>query len=197
MVRSQPTYKGKRPLNASQLIAAKMIASNEMTFGRIAEELKITEITLMNWRSRADFQQKVAEYAEGIVQATSTLKFSARNRRIEALNKLAEDYEIIMQERAAWYAEHLPEVPGGRTGHLVHQIKVVGVGKNAQVVEEDVLDKALDEGFKDTLVHIAKERGEWAEKREVTGINGSPLLPISEIVVKLTQRDDAEKETEA
>ena len=192
MVKPNNGYKGTRPLNATQLLAAKMIAANEISFERIAEELKVTSITLKNWRSRADFQQKVVEYAEEIVQKTSTLKFSDKNRRIAALNKLAEDYETIMQERAAWYVENLPNVPGGRTGHLVHQVKVVGVGKNAQIVEEDVLDRALDEGFKDTLIHLAKERGEWAEKREHTGANGAPLLPISEIVVKLTVREGEE-----
>jgi len=178
------------------MLAAQMIAANELPFDRIAEEMKVSRVTLDNWRSREDFQHKVAEYIQEIVQATSTLKFSDRNRRIDALNKMAMDYETIMRERAEWYTEKLPEVPGGRTGHLVHQIKVVGFGKNAQVVEEDTLDKALDEGFKDTLIHLAKERGEWSEKREVTGANGAPLLPVSEIVVKLTERsaDDAGEE---
>lgn len=185
MVKASKGYKGTQPLTTNQRLAARLIAENELTFERIAEEIGVSQLTLANWRTRDDFQQVVRDVGESIVQKTSTLKYADRNRRIGALNNLAESMEQIIRERAEWYTKNDENAPGGRSGLIVRTRRAIGNGKVVEIIEEDQLDRALVSEYKDTLIHIAKERGEWSDKKELSGPGGAPLLPIKEIVINV------------
>lgn len=171
-------------LTAKQLKAATLVAEDTLSNQRIAEECKVTRQTIDNWKKLPAFQNAVRQKTQELDDAVSQLRFAKRRERIRALNEQAEDYLTIVSERGSWFAQHEPDVPGGRTGRIVRTERVIGVGKAAQVTVEYELDKGLESQFDSVLVQLAKERGEWSDgKRELTGPNGSPLLPIIEIEV--------------
>lgn len=171
-------------LTAKQLKAATLVAEDTLSNQRIAEECKVTRQTIDNWKKLPAFQNAVRQKTQELDDAVSQLRFAKRRERIRALNEQAEDYLTIVSERGSWFAANEPDVPGGRTGRIVRTERVIGVGKAAQVTVEYELDKGLESQFDSVLVQLAKERGEWSDgKRELTGPNGSPLLPIIEIEV--------------
>lgn len=173
-----------KELTGRQLKAAVLVAEDALSNKRIAEECAISEQTLLNWKKLPLFMTVVREKTQALDDAVSQLRFAKRRNRIEALDAMAADYLQIIAERAAWYGENYPGTPGGKTGRIVMQEKIIGTGRNATQTVEHVLDKGLDDGLRNTLIHIAKERGEWSDgKRELTGPNGTPLLPIIEIEV--------------
>jgi hypothetical protein len=180
-----------------------LVAQDNMPRIRIAEECGITAASLYEWLKMPLFQALVSEHIADIEAQISNLPYVKRRDRIAALAELAEDIATIRDERAAFAIDLAaaktedgkpahPEIQGGRTGWVVRSRKVIGVGKAAQVIEEDAFDKALSTEYRATLEHIARERGEWSEKREHSGPGGAPLLPIVEIEVVLPLDDDAE-----
>lgn len=174
----------EKPLSAKQLKAAALVGEDALTNERIATECGITLSTLYKWKTERPFQEAVRKKVQELDDAVSQLQFAKRRERIRALDQMAQDYVTLVEERAAWFTENEPDIPGGRTGRIVRQERVLGSGKSQVRTTEYVLDKALDQGLRDTFVHIAKERGEWSDgRRELTGPNGTPLLPIIEIEV--------------
>lgn len=174
-----------KPLTAKQMKAAVLVAEDAISNERIAEECGVSSKTLYNWKLLPEFQAVVREKTQELDDAVSQLQFAKRRGRLEALNAQATDYQTIVKERAEWFGRHEPDVPGGKTGRIIRQEKVIGTGRNAVATTEYALDKGLEAQFDNVLVQIARERGEWLDKRELTGANGTPLVPITEIVVNL------------
>jgi Helix-turn-helix of insertion element transposase len=185
--------------------AATLIAEDTMSKGRIAEECGTSEKTLVKWRNEPQFQNRVAEIIAELDEQVTQLRFAKKRERIRALDELAVDLLTIRNERGAAYAEagtwvsdpetgeqvfvpdpNMRGVPGGKTGRIIRQVKIAGTGKNTEKIIEHAYDSSVDKSFRETLVHIAKERGEWSDgRREFTGPNGTSLLPIIEIEVAI------------
>jgi hypothetical protein len=72
--------------------------------------------------------------------------------------------------------------PGGDTGLVVRQFKVTN-GRNAQIVEEYVFDKAIIDARQALRKQIAQELGQWTEKKEISG-DGLPIMVV------FKERDD-------
>lgn len=180
-------------LSGKQLRAAWLSAEDALSNERIAEEVGVSRSTLQEWKKMPTFMSAVRDRVQELDESVSQLQFAKRRERIRALEEMAQDYITIRNERAEWFAKHAKRIPGGRTGRIVKQDKVIGTGKSAVKTTEYVVDRQTDEGFKATLKQIAQERGEWSEKRELSGPNGLPLLPIVEVTVvqpDMTPRDD-------
>jgi hypothetical protein len=64
----------------------------------------------------------------------------------------------VVEERAA--DASMAKVPGGRTGLLVRQIKVVGSGANQKLVPEYVVDTGLLREIRATAQQAAEELGQ-------------------------------------
>lgn len=189
----------KPGLSAKQLKAALLVGEDSMSVARIAEECGVSERIIHKWKLNPEFMDAVRQKVRELDEATSQFRFAKRRGRIAALEQMAEDHLTIMAERAAWFAENDPEVPGGRTGRIIKRIKVIGVGKNSTQVTEYEEDKGLDSNFRDTIKQIAQERGEWSDKKEVSGPNGMPLLPIIELRIREPEpvKDDPDAEDAA
>jgi hypothetical protein len=70
---------------------------------------------------------------------------------------------------------------GGTSGFIVRQVKVIGQGRNQQVVEEFAADTALANQILAVNRQAAQELGEWSEKKQVTGANDGPIeLKVAE-----------------
>jgi phage terminase small subunit len=125
-----------------------------------------------------------------------------QQNRIDALVRRHRLLEQVVNERAA--DAFVADVPGGKTGLIVKQLKRVkhiylpdpdDEDGRASVEVEDQWEAAVDTGLlkelRDHEKQVAQELGEWTEKREIGGMGGAPvLLEIRNIVVPLPAPDD-------
>jgi hypothetical protein len=112
----------------------------------------------------------------------------------------------VIVERAA--SAEMQRVPGGRTGLLTHAVKGIGAGENFQVVDAYDVDASLLREMREIEKQAAQEVGQWTEKHEHTGADGSPLaiepafeelrkLPADELVRLYREALEALEETGA
>lgn len=138
---------------------------------------------LANAVIQAEIEATLAELrAEGIANKAN---------RIRDYDELRRRIWLVIEARAAEYAPTgeepdpaiagfyrkgtSPRVVGGESGLVVKQFKVVGSGRNQQVIEEHVVDSALISELLAVNKQAAQELGEWSEKRQITGADGGPI----------------------
>lgn len=100
-----------------------------------------------------------------------------RVSRVAFQNERWMQHQRLMKARAEMYRE----VPGGDTGLIVRQVKVVGTGKNAREIDEYKYDAALMQEIRELERHAATELGQWSEKQEVTVKPAEPSEDYSKI----------------
>lgn len=169
--------------------AAILLAEDTLPKTRIAEEVGVTSTTLSNWRQVPEFEAAIQDKVKELDEAVTALRFVKRRERLEVLSNQASAYLQIIEERAAYFAQNEPEVPGGKSGHVTRREKTLGSGSKQTTTVEYEVDTGTDRQLNATLVQIAKERGEWSDKKELTGPGGSALLPIVEIEVTMPAVD--------
>lgn len=185
----------KFKINPTRLKAARLIAANDMDRDRIAEEVGVKRSTLDSWNAHPKFKSKVAEFLEEIEQQMLRLPISKRHIRVARLQGLQERLQIVLDDRQEAYIKE-EQVIGGRSGAIVKQTKTVGAGKEARVIEEYAFDAAIFREIRAIDEQAAKELGQWIDKGELTGKNGSPLM-MTEVVIDMSSLgDDAEDEPE-
>ena len=172
-----------------RLTAARLTAANEMNNTRIAEEVGITTTTLQRWQSHPDFKAKVADYLAEIESDMLRLPIAKKHVRVARLQDLQERLQMVLDDRQAAYLKE-DTVIAGRSGAIVKQTKSVGSGENARIVEESVFDAALFREIRAIDEQAAKELGQWIDKGELTGRNGTPLM-VTEVVIDMTSLGDA------
>lgn len=151
--------------------AAVLVAEDELSDIAIAKKIGIGERTLYNWKEHPDFQARVQEHVATL--EASVLKFAVAKKRYRM--SVYDDEERRIRDLVTARADEHQDVPGGGTGLLVRQIKQIGAGRDATVIEEYTADTALLSERRRNLQQAAQEAGQWAEKREVTGKNGGPI----------------------
>ncbi len=104
---------------------------------------------------------RIAELRGTIVSQVIKLEVTERNSRVRALQDIADRLRRVMDERGA--DPTMQAIPGGKTGLLVRQVKA---GKTGDI-EEYKVDTATTSEFRATLEQVAKEVGQWAEKRDL------------------------------
>lgn len=172
-----------------RLKAARLVAANDMSRNRIAEEVGVQRSTLDTWNGHPEFKAKVAMYLEEIENQMLRLPIAKRTVRVARLNDLQERLQMVLDDRQTAYMKE-EQVIGGRSGAIVKQTKTVGAGKEARVVEEYAFDAALFREIRAIDEQAAKELGQWVDKGELTGKNGSPLL-MTEVVIDMSSLGDA------
>ncbi len=160
--------------------AALLVAEDKLTDEEIATKCGISRATLKRWRQRTEFAARVAEHRNRWAAELDAEGIANRKNRVAMLNRDWGRLEQVIAERAA--DPEMADVPGGGTGLLVHTIKVVGVGQNAQRVDEYSVDTGLLREKREHAKQAAQELGQWTEKQEVTGKDGAPIV-IREIRV--------------
>lgn len=98
-----------------------------------------------------------AQTIKDVAKALPTL--AVREQRLAALQDRHDRMAIVMTERA----DDMATVPGGKSGLLVRQIKQIGSGESAQIVEEYKLDTGLLSEFREHEKQVAMELGQWQE----------------------------------
>jgi hypothetical protein len=144
-------------------VAIAMLVEDKHTDEQIAEKIGVTRDALARWKTWPEFD---AEYQVALAEFYLRVRgrrFAIKERRVAALNEIAEKYLQVIDERAI---EHAGEAAGGGTGLIVEQIKLAASGDS---VTEYVADVAVTRELRATLEQLEKELGQRVEKVEHSG----------------------------
>ncbi|MDE2102873.1 MAG: helix-turn-helix domain-containing protein [Patescibacteria group bacterium] len=147
--------------------AALLVAADELSDTAIAARCGVSQMTLERWKRRTEFRTRVEEHVAAWRAEVFARGIADRARRVDALNERWDQMKQVIGERGA--DPEMAAVPGGTTGLLVKTLKIIGVGKDAQAVEEYTVDTGLLKELREHEKQAAQELGQWTEKREHSG----------------------------
>lgn len=143
--------------------AAILLAENNLSDEAIAQRAGVTRRTLANWKLHPEFSARVGDHVGQIQVGMLRLAIAKKHKRLETLDAMHDKLLRVIDERAA---EQL-NAPGADTGLVVRQIKQVGAGRDAQIVEEFAVDTGTLRELRALEEQAAKELGQWIEKSQV------------------------------
>jgi transposase-like protein len=146
--------------------AAALLAQDELTDEEIAQRVGVARQTLTRWKVEPDFLDMITEHTARVQSAMLRLDIAKRHKRVEKLDILHEKSWSVIEARAAAMPN---DAPGTKTGLLVHQVKQVGAGPSATIVDEYVVDTALMKEIRAIQEQAAAELGQKVDKVAVTG----------------------------
>ncbi len=146
--------------------AAVLLAENERSDQEIAACLGIGRTTLSRWKTDSEFAAQVGDHIGEIKARMLRRAIAKKERRIDVLNALHEKCLTVIAERAG----KNPGVAGDQTGLMVRQMKQIGSGRDAQVIEEFAVDASLIARIQSLHEQAAKELGQWQDKLQVEGL---------------------------
>ncbi len=143
--------------------AAILIAEDDLADEAISAAVGITRKTLHNWKQDPDFTAIVGDRVGQIQAAMLKHAIAKKHRRLAVLDDLHDKALQVIEERI-----DTDGAPGQSTGLVVRQLKQIGAGKSAEVVEEFTVDTGLLREIRALHEQAAKELGQWTEKADVT-----------------------------
>ena len=134
-----------------------------------------------------ELQEQVAEKTVKSVVKLADLEIAVRLNRVNALEYRWQKIQQVIEERAA--DPSMAEIPGGKTGLIVRQIKTVGSGAGMKVLPEYVIDAGLLKELRAHEQQAAQELGQWVNKREVTGEDGNAIeINVNDVRERIESR---------
>jgi hypothetical protein len=189
--------------------AAILLAEDELSDEAIADDLKMGRRTLTRWKTEPEFNALVGDYRGKIVAQALKLHIAKKHKRVARLDELEQRLWQIVEERASNYAAKAMEadeqgsetralreifgnqetVPaGGGTGLITRSLKQIGVGRNAQTIEEFGIATEIVSSIMALHKQAAQELGQWSDTKRLTGADGGPVqVEISETVRRLAE----------
>lgn len=158
-----------------KLKAVELVAQDVLTDMEIAAECGVTERTLERWKRVPAFAEKANEVKTAIAAAVRSEGIANKQNRIDAAMARWDDLETIRQERGA--DEHIATFPGGKTGFVCPELKLVKVvdqtGEGTEISYREfwvsAFDNSLWAAYLNVEKQIAQETGQWEEKQIVKG----------------------------
>ena len=145
--------------------AAALIAKGELTMEQIADEIDCGVATLYRWKDNEEFITRVAANVAKIREAVLSQEIGEIYKRVLRLNKRWQQIDKVISARAA--DPEMQKVPGGDTGLLCRDVKIIGGGEFAKVVDVYKFDAALIKEERELAKQAAQECGQWLEKTSV------------------------------
>jgi hypothetical protein len=174
-------------LTRRQEQAALLLAEDKQSDEGIAKAAGVSERTLNKWKKLPAFAARIAEHREFWRRELRAEGLRRKENRIAELEAMAERIQQVVTARAE---DPTNQAPGHETGLIVRTgYKIVLRGEDAEVLEEYELDTGLLKEHRAHLQQIAQELGQWVEKGELTGKDGSPLSQATVIVLPDNGRD--------
>lgn len=133
---------------------------------RAAKEADPFEVTWFQLKTARGKSRKFTELQKEAEESAINQGLARKAGRIRQLEELFDRALRVIIERAD--SETTANVPGGRTGLLVRDIK--------HLTEVFKFDAALVREMRGILEDIAKEKGERSQKVELSDPNGEPLF---------------------
>lgn len=125
----------------------------------------MNKTTLERWKRRAEFKAKVEEHRAYWREQIKAEGLANRQNRIAALNDRWARMKRIIEARE----QCTPVEVGGDSGLLVHQVKMIGKGDDAEIIDEYAVDTGLLKEMREHEKQAAQELGQWTEKSEIKG----------------------------
>jgi hypothetical protein len=173
--------------------AAVLVAEDRLSNEAIAAKCGVVRRTLDVWKANSEFRQRVGELVEEFAEAAKRDGIARIETRVAALGDRWKRMHQVIEERAA--DPTMADVPGGKTGLLCREVKLVKV-LDLRGIEEAMEDPAprftpvevyaVDTG---TLAELrnherqaAQELGQWTERKDITSAGARlNLLELQEI----------------
>lgn len=146
--------------------AALLLAEDEMSDAEIAETLGIARSTLSTWKVRPEFAAQVGDYVGELQSRMLRYRIAKKRERVKTLDVLHAKLLTVIEERA----EEGMAAPGAGTGLIVRQLKMIGAGRDAEMVEEFAVDNGTIRQIMAIEEQAAKELGQWVEKQQYEDI---------------------------
>lgn len=151
--------------NDERRLAAQLLADGNLTDAEIAEQVGVDRTTVWRWKQDPEFAEVIEGHLEVFRQEVRRRGLASRERRIKALNDRWNRLQRVIEERAD--DPRHAHVPGWKTGLMVHDVKNVGGGENATMVDLYEVDTGLLKELREHEKQAAQELGQWTEKHEV------------------------------
>ncbi len=103
--------------------AALLVAQDDLTNEEIAARLGVTRRSLQVWKEAPEFAARVRELVTAMAEAVKGQGIAERQNRVAALNDRWEKLHGVIAARA----KEMAGVPGGDTGLLVREVRLVKV----------------------------------------------------------------------
>ena len=145
--------------------AALLVAQGELTYVQIAELVDITRETLWAWRKEPEFERLVQEHIVELVDVVREFGIGKLHYRVRARDRRHKLLMSVIDERAKC-APGAAIAPGAATGLLVHTVKSIGSGENAEKIDEYKVDVGLLAELRALEFETAKELGQWVDRQE-------------------------------
>lgn len=155
-------------LSSKQLRAAALVAADELSDEQIAETVGVGRTTLHRWKSSELFEQAVLKAIERMDQAALRFAVARRDKRLHVLDDLLSKALAVLDARATAYGDDTT-VPGGSTGLVLKDVKGVGSGAAAIVVDTHGVDTSLISEIRGILDDAAKEVGARSQNVNLNG----------------------------
>jgi hypothetical protein len=155
-------------------LAAQSLAEDVLTDEEIAAKAGVCRKTIHAWKQRPEFAAKVNELADQLGEVAQRHALGRVGRRVQALTDRWERMLRIIKERSE--SPEMANVPGGKTGLLVRNVKAVGKGDDFQLIELYEVDAALLKELREHEKQVAHELGQWVDRKELTGKDGEPFF---------------------
>jgi hypothetical protein len=146
-----------------RLAAALLLAEDELSDAEIAERVGVARSTLSTWKANPEFAAQVGDHIGQLQAAMLRYRIAKKRQRARVLDELHTKLLTVIEERAG----SNPGVAGDETGLILHQIKSVGGGPNAQIIDEYVVDTGTVREIRALEEQAAKELGQWVEKSQI------------------------------
>lgn len=140
-----------------------MVAEDSLTDEQIASTLGCSKSTLERLKRQEAFRGTVVTIVADTAAALKAQGIAEAQARIDDHVDLHNRMRQVIEERAA--SLDFADVPGGQTGLLAHNIKVVGGGAFAERVDVYEVDTGLIAAINANKKQVAQERGQWQEPR--------------------------------
>lgn len=162
--------------------AAVLLAEDELSDQKIADEIGVNKKTLELWKRSPEFATRIVEHVKALEAEALKFAIAKKRKRVAALQDRWDRMQQVIVERGAnedlgvYRFERDPEtqeitgthiVPGWSTGLLVR--------KETQNTLEFKVDTGLLAELRDHEKQAAQELGQWIEKAEQSGPNGGPI----------------------
>ena len=185
---------GNRPFTwtPQRTRAAELVADDLLSDEEIVAEVNVADRkTLWRWQQHPDFIARVAERREAHRCAIEAKGLADRDNRLKGYQDRYDRLQRVIEARAA--DPTMADVPGGKEGVLVREVKFVKVFEVLVRPDGDetvpamptkqyreVAVYSVDTGMLKEMDHLAKQAaedlGQWVTKGELTGKGGEPLF---------------------
>lgn len=161
--------------NPKRVEAAQLVAEDQLSDEKIAQQLSIARATLARWKTEEVFKDRVTEIINARAEALKKKGIRLRENRLAKLNSVVEKIEQVFAERAA-RATLSPEVDDEQCPQIVGELKTgVVLIQHKRFGTEYAIDAPALREYREYLKQAAIEVGEWTEKQEITGADNGPL----------------------